>query len=74
MQNKQKLGYMALGAGLLALGIIIGQVITPDIEEQNNVVFDKITCREIEVVDSLGEISILLGSGEKDIFSHSSTK
>ena len=24
MQNKQKFGYMALGAGILALGIIIG--------------------------------------------------
>ena len=31
MNYKQKLGYMALGAGLLAIGIIIGQFITPDI-------------------------------------------
>ena len=30
MNHKQKLGYMALGAGIMALGIIIGQVITPD--------------------------------------------
>ena len=27
MNHKQKLGYMALGAGVLAIGIIIGQVI-----------------------------------------------
>ena len=68
MNHKQKLGYTLLGAGIMAIGIIIGQVITPDIEPQSNGVFDKITCREIEVIDNLGEISILLGSGEKDNF------
>ena len=42
---------MALGAGILAVGIIIGQVVTPDIEAQSNGVFDKITCRGIGVID-----------------------
>ena len=51
MNQKQKLGYMALGAGIMALGIIIGQWGTPGIEAQSNGVFDKITCREIEVID-----------------------
>ena len=51
MNNKQKLGYMAIGAGIMALGIIIGQAITPNIEAQSNGVFDKITCRSIEVLD-----------------------
>ena len=51
MNHKQKLGYMALGAGILAIGNIIGQWGTPDIEAQSNGVFDKITCREIEVID-----------------------
>ncbi len=60
MNHKQKLGYMALGAGILALGIIIGQVITPDIEAQSNGVFDKITCRELEVVDKDGLTGIKL--------------
>ena len=60
MNHKQKFGYMALGAGILALGIIIGQVITPDIEAQNNGVFDKITCREIEVIDKDGNEAIRL--------------
>ena len=60
MNHKQKLGYMALGAGILALGIIIGQVVTPDIDAQNNGVFDKITCREIEVIDKDGETAIRL--------------
>ncbi len=45
VNHKQKLGYMALGAGILALGIIIGQWGTPDIEAQSNGVFDEITSR-----------------------------
>ena len=45
MNTLQKLGYMALGVGLLAVGIIIGQWGTPDIEAQSNGVFDEITCR-----------------------------
>ena len=32
MNYKQKFGYSLLGAGIMALGIIIGQVITPDTE------------------------------------------
>ena len=55
MNYKQKLGYMALGAGILALGIIIGQWVTPDIEAQNNGVFDKIICRENVLVYDLYE-------------------
>ena len=62
MNQKQKLGYMALGAGILALGIIIGQIITPGIEAQSNGVFDKIQCRELEVVDEQGEVAIVLQS------------
>ena len=60
MNHKQKLGYMALGAGLLAVGIIIGQWGTPDIEAQSNGVFDKIACREIEVIDKDGNEAIRL--------------
>ena len=65
MNYKQKLGYMALGAGILALGIIIGQVITPDIEAQNNGVFDKITCRELEVIDKDIKTGITLTTHER---------
>ena len=32
MNYKQKFGYMALGAGIMAVGITIGQFITPIIE------------------------------------------
>ena len=47
MNYKQKLGYMAIGAGILAIGIIIGQIITPDIEAQSNAQDDDI----ISIVD-----------------------
>ena len=68
MNQKQKLGYMALGAGIMAIGIIIGQVITPDIEAQSNGVFDKITCRGIEVVDEKGNAGIqLLAVGDTNV-------
>ena len=78
MNHKQKLGYMALGAGILALGIIIGQFVTPDIKAQStdlpmdfddielppsNRRFNKITCREIEVVDKDGNKAIVLFTG-----------
>ena len=69
MNYKQKLGYMLLGAGIMALGITIGQSVTPNIEARSDGVFDKITCREIEVVDEDGKKAIVLaswGRGEFD--------
>ena len=63
MNNKQKLGYVLLGAGIMAIGITIGQIITPDIEAQNNGVFDKIVCQEFEVVDKNGRRRAFLGRG-----------
>ena len=63
MNHKQKLGYMALGASIMALGIIIGQIITPDIEAQSNGVFDEITCRTLKVVDKNGKRRAFLGRG-----------
>ena len=65
MNYRQKLGYMALGAGVLAIGITIGQWITPNIEAQNNGVFDEIICRSLKVVSGLGNRAILLNSGKE---------
>ena len=62
MNNKQKLGYALLGAGIMAIGITIGQFITPSIEAQNNGVFNEITCRELTVVDEKGNKAIKLAS------------
>ena len=64
MNHKQKLGYMALGAGILAVGIMIGQFVTPDIEAQSNGVFDEITCRMLVVVDQAGNPAISLSASE----------
>ena len=61
MNQKQKLGYTLLGAWIMAVGIIIGQVITPNIEAQSNGVFDEITCRGIKVVDENGKRRAFLG-------------
>ena len=62
MNHKQKLGYMALGAGILVLGIIIGQFVTPDIEAQNNGVFDEIICTKLTVANNAGTHRIELVS------------
>ena len=68
MNYKQKLGYILFGAGIMAIGIIIGQVITPDIEAQNNGVFDEITCRSLNVVDENGNAGIqLLAVGDTNV-------
>ena len=68
MNHKQKLGYMVLGAGILALGITIGQFVTPAIEAQSNGVFDEITCRSLNVVDKNGNAGIqLLAVGDTNL-------
>ena len=51
MNYKQKSGYMLLGAGLLAIGIIIGRLIETRMEAQSVGVFEKISCREFELVE-----------------------
>ena len=65
MNHKQKLGYTLLGAGIMAVGITIGQFVSPNIEAQSNGVFDEITCRSLSVVDEKGETEI--GLGEKTV-------
>lgn len=55
MNHKQKLGYMALGAGIMLVGLVIGAIVSPPLIAQRNGVFDKIVCREIEVVDKDSE-------------------
>lgn len=69
MDYQQKLGYIFLGAGIMALGIIIGHWGTPDIKAQNiktqNIDwFEKIRCREIQVVDKDGNMAIELHADE----------
>ena len=65
MNNKQKLGYMALGAGIMAIGITIGQFITPNIEAQSNGVFGEIQCSKLTVVNEAGRTAIDLTSSQE---------
>ena len=64
MSHKQKLGYMALGALIMLIGMGVGSTFfTPHIEAQQNGVFDTITCRELKVVDKNGQQAIELNGG-----------
>ena len=65
MNHKQKLGYMAIGVGIMALGIIIGQFVTPDIEAQPNGVFDEIVCKKLSVIDEEGNEAIELSTSSE---------
>ena len=62
MNHKQKLGYIVWGAVIMLVGIGIGAVVSPPLIAQREGVFDKITCREIEVVDAKGNRAIVLRS------------
>jgi hypothetical protein len=68
MNNKQKLGYMILGAGIMGIGIIIGQFITPDIEAQSNGVFDEIQCSRLSVVNGRGESRVEIGPSNITVY------
>ena len=65
MNYKQKSGYMLLGAGLLAVGIIIGRLIEKRMEAQSVGVFDKVQCREFDLVDKDGNRLIGFQSTDK---------
>ena len=57
MNYKQKFLYTLLGAGFMAVGIIIGQWGTPDIEAQSDGVFDTIICRQLFVKNISDDMS-----------------
>ena len=65
MNYKQKFGYTLLGAIIMAVGIIIGQVITPNIEAQKTGGFETIYCHELQVVDKQGHAGIVLKTYDK---------
>ena len=53
---------MVLGAVIMLIGLAVGCAVSPSLIAQRNSVFDKITCREIEVVDKDGLVGVRLGS------------
>ena len=66
MNHKQKLGYTLLGAGIMAVGVTIGAIVCSPLVAQENGFFDKVVCRELEVVDKDGKKAIVLQSNEDD--------
>ena len=57
---------MVLGAGIMLIGLAVGAIVSPPLIAQRNGVFDKITCRELVVVDSSGKEAIFLNSTKKN--------
>ena len=51
---------MALGAVIMLIGLAVRAIVSPPLIAQRNDVFDKITCREIEVIDKDGNEAIRL--------------
>ena len=51
---------MGLGAVIMLIGLAVGAIVSPPLIAQRNSVFDKITCREIEVIDKDGNEAIIV--------------
>ena len=64
MNYKQKIGYILLGAGLMLAGLAVGSTVLPSLVAPSKVVFDKVQCRELEVVDANGNKAISLRSND----------
>ena len=50
----------------MAIGVTIGQCITPNIEAQNNGVFDEIQCTKLTLMDKAGNYGIVLNAGREN--------
>ena len=60
MNNKQKLGYTLLGAGIMLVGLTVGAIISPPLIAQRNGVFGKIECTGLTVIDEQGKVAVML--------------
>ena len=68
MNYKQKFGYITLGAAITVIGMVVGSVIAPPLVAQHNGVFDEVKCRQLIVVDEVGNREILLSNRGISIF------
>lgn len=66
MKQKVSIRDMALGAVIMLIGLAVGTIVSPPLIAQRNGVFDKITCRQLVVVDSFGKEAIFLNSTKKN--------
>ena len=74
MNTLQKFLYMAIGAGILALGIIIGQSVTPGIKAQSNGVFDTIECHRLVIKNTTDDTSEMYLSPDSMIITRGTKK
>ena len=52
---------MFFGAVIMLVGLVVGAIVSPPLIAQSSAVFDKVVCREIEVVDENGKRRAFLG-------------
>lgn len=64
MNYKQKLGYTALGAVIMLVGLGLGAIVAPPLIAQNNGVFDTIECSTLAVLDEHGNPGIIIAANE----------
>ena len=64
MNQKQKLGYMALGAVIMLVGLGCGAMITAPLVAQNKGIFDAIECNRITLVTGEGRERIRLWAAD----------
>ena len=62
MNHRQKLGYTALGAIIMLIGMTIDNLIAPPVTAQHNGTFDEIQCSKLTVVNANGRPAIILSS------------
>ena len=62
MNYRQKLGYTALGAIIMLIGLTIGTIVAPPLIAQNTGVFDTIECKSLTILDNNGQPAINLVS------------
>ena len=56
---------MALGATILMVGIVMGQLLNPAVAIRTSEVVDKLVCREIQIVDEKGQLMTFLGADQQ---------
>ena len=64
MNFKQKLGYTALGAVIMLVGLGFGAIFSPPLVAQKDGVFDTIECSTLAVLDKHGNPGIIIAANE----------
>ena len=65
MNYKQKLGYTALGAVIMLVGLGLGAIVSPPLIAQKDGALDEIQCSRLTVVDKTGQSVVAMGTDEE---------